>query len=132
MDATAVYTRLTDSSSWYTRPITRSALEKSVTSIRFIGHLNPQNEGGDLGEPPTNHWTMSLITGEEESFNLDILPPDIDKPAVIMVTAVDEDSDWHPERESVKMVQADVVREGGVTMGDILGAIMSANRDKCV
>ena len=132
MDTASVYDRLTTSEAWYTRPISQSTLDTPVTCIRFIGHLNPQNAGGDLGEPPTNHWTMSLVIGQEESFNLDILPPDIDKPAVIMVTAVDKSSDWQPESEAVKMVQADVVREGGATMGGILGAIMSANRDKCV
>lgn len=132
MDTAAIHTRLTTSASWYTRPISPASLDQLVSSVHFIGHLNPQNAGGDLGEPPTNHWTMSLITGKEESLNLDILPPDIDKPAVIMVTAVDKDSQWKPENDSVRIVRADVISEGGATVGGILGLIMSLNRDKCV
>ncbi|VDC01822.1 unnamed protein product [Peniophora sp. CBMAI 1063] len=130
MDTASIYDRLTNSDSWYTRPIPQSLLDKPVTSIRFIGHLNPQNEGGDLGEPPTNHWTMSLIISEEESLNFDILPPDVDKPAVTMVTQVNKDSEWKPESDSVRIVSADVASHGGVTIGGILGLIMSLNRDR--
>ena len=132
MDTTAVHERLTTSDSWYTRPISPSTLDTPVSSIYFIGHLSPQNANGDLGEPPTNHWTMSLIVGEEESWNLDILSEETDKPAVIMVTAVNKDSEWNPENDSVRIVQADVADKIETKLGVILALIMSLNRDKYV
>ncbi|KZV63279.1 hypothetical protein PENSPDRAFT_590088 [Peniophora sp. CONT] len=130
MDTSAVYARLTSTDAWYTRSVSPSFLDTPVLSVRFIGHLSPQNAGGDLGEAPTNHWTMSLITSQEDSVNLDILPPDINKPAVIMLTAINKESTWKPENDSVRIVSADTIAEGGTTIGGILGLIMSLNRDK--
>ncbi|KAI3061994.1 hypothetical protein CBS147339_9964 [Penicillium roqueforti] len=49
-------------------------LQAQVSHIHISGYINPNNEGDEDGNPPTNHWAAFLQFGDTGSVRIDMAP----------------------------------------------------------
>ncbi|TLD19314.1 hypothetical protein PspLS_09980 [Pyricularia sp. CBS 133598] len=65
-------------------------LSRKVEVINLCALCNVLNEGDENGEPPTNHWTLSLQTSPTSSSQIDMAPWDGRRGKILLTSARDE------------------------------------------
>ncbi|KAG9048439.1 hypothetical protein FS837_012887 [Tulasnella sp. UAMH 9824] len=99
-------------------------LAAAISSVNFIAHANPDNQGED-GQPPTNHWTMFLVTVDASPVHIDVIPGEEGSPGMVVVE--------HQEFQTIDSIHVvSVGVEVGTTVADILRVIIRKGRDRYV
>ncbi|KAA1478304.1 hypothetical protein DENSPDRAFT_663723 [Dentipellis sp. KUC8613] len=112
---------------WGTSRFTTADLAARVSSIHFVAHENPTNEG-DGGLPPTNHWTISLELEPEAApargVWVDMAPDMPDAPGMVVL-----DSSPHTAPpDAIHIVHARVTAPV-ITVSDVLSVLLAQRRD---
>lgn len=79
-----VYSNITHSDNWGTMGLKKTSLDAAVLTISFASYLNEEN-AGEEGLTPTNHWSIFLKIEENQSVRIDAVPNSPGEPAMIIV-----------------------------------------------
>ncbi|KAG8919684.1 hypothetical protein FRC01_001170 [Tulasnella sp. 417] len=124
MDVTAITSYITTNNNWGTMDFKLQTLTAAVSSVNFIAHANPENQGEDE-QPPTNHWTMLLTTGNEMPVHIDVIPAEEGSPGMVVI----EHQELHAI-DNAYVVSVCVKNE--TTVADILRLIAQKGRDRYI
>ncbi|KIO28421.1 hypothetical protein M407DRAFT_182253, partial [Tulasnella calospora MUT 4182] len=84
MDVAAITSYITTNDNWGTMDLKLQTLAATISSVNFIAHANPDNQGED-GQPPTNHWTMLLVTVDASPVHIDVIPAEEGSPGMLVI-----------------------------------------------
>lgn len=124
MDIAAIISYITTSDNWGTMDFKLQTLAATISSVNFIAHANPDNQGED-GQPPTNHWTMFLATVDASPVHIDVIPGAEGSPGMVVV-----EHQGFQTIDSTHVVSIGV--KVGTTVADILRVIIQKGRDRYV
>ncbi|KAG8894657.1 hypothetical protein FRC00_008623, partial [Tulasnella sp. 408] len=124
MDVAAITSYITASDNWGTMDFKLETLAAAISSVNFVAHANPDNQGED-GQPPTNHWTMFLVTVDASPVHIDVIPGEEGSPGMVVVE--------HQEFQTIASTHVvSVGVKDGTTIVDILRMIIQKGRDRYI
>ncbi|KAI0316344.1 hypothetical protein OF83DRAFT_1084336 [Amylostereum chailletii] len=110
---------------WGTMEFRKASLALPVTHIHLVAHENQENVGGD-GQPPANHWTISLQVGSNSSVRIDMVPGEPGRPGMVVL----QNKSYDLTTKRTCAVSAEVTT--GTTVASILSLIINKKRDNYV
>lgn len=110
---------------WGTSAFHWAHLTQQVSQLHFVAHVNKYNTGA-LGQPPTNHWSIFLVTGPHSSVRIDSVSNAGGQPGRIVI----EDKLYEVTKHNTKLIS--IPAPPALTVANILYAIIANKRDRYI